>query len=168
MKNSVYLVFPVMFLMLILQAAILPRFPLLGMVPQLSLLAATSWGLLRGPEEGALWAFIGGFLLDLYTSGPIGAMALSMMLAVFVVSLIRQNFPTSNFFLPILYAVLATIIYLASYLLLVSLLSPGQVSAGAVTVLAPTILLNALIMLPVHWLMSRLERFVNPRRVEIK
>jgi rod shape-determining protein MreD len=156
-----------MLAMLILQVAVLPRFPVLGLVPQFSLLAATSWGLLRGPEEGALWAFVGGFLLDLYTSGPIGAMTLSMMAAVLIVALVKQNFPASSFFLPILYAALATVVYLVVYLVLARLLG-SEVTTRSVTLLLPLILIDALAMLPIHWSLGRLARFASPRRVEIR
>jgi rod shape-determining protein MreD len=168
MKFTAYLALPVMLFTLILQVAILPRFPVLGLVPLLSLLAAVSWGLLRGPEEGILWAFVGGFLLDLFTSGPTGAITLAMMLAVLVVVLIQHNFPNSSFFLPILYAGLATIVYLAGYLLLITLFDRGDFTAESVRLLLPLIFLNALIMLPIHWLLSRLERVFSPRRVELQ
>ena len=167
MRSTVYLAVPVMLLMLILQATVLPRFPIWGLTPQLCLLAATSWGLLRGPEEGVVWAFIGGFLLDLYTSGPMGALTLAMMLAVLLVSLVRQNFPASSFFMPLLYAVLATIVFLVAYLILIRLLG-HPVTAAAVRDLAALILLDALFMLPIYWLLGQLERLVNPRRVELR
>ncbi len=168
MKSTAYLALPVMLFTLILQVAILPRFPVLGLVPLLSLLAAVSWGLLRGPEEGVLWAFVGGLMLDLFTSGPTGAITLAMMAAVLVVVLIQHNFPNSSFFLPILYAGLATVIYLVSYLLLITVFSRGDLSAEAIRLLTPLIFLNALIMLPIHWLLSRLERVLSPRRVELR
>jgi hypothetical protein len=91
-----------------------------------------------------------------------------MMLAVLVVVLIRHNFPNSSFFLPILYAALATIVYLAGYLLLITLFGRGDFTAESVRLLLPLIFLNALIMLPIHWLLSRLERVFSPRRVELQ
>lgn len=168
MKSTVYLAIPVMLFALILQAAILPRFPVFGLVPMLSLLAAVSWGLLRGPEEGVMWAFAGGFLLDLFTSGPTGAITLAMMLSVLVVVLIQHHFPNSSFFLPILYAGLATIVYLVSYLLLITIFSRGDFTAESVRLLLPLIFLNALIMLPIYWSLARLNKLFRPRRVELQ
>lgn len=67
MSLSLYLAFPIMILLLVIQTAVLPRLPIWGVVPQLLLLAAVAWGMLEGLEEGAVWGFIAGFFTDLFS-----------------------------------------------------------------------------------------------------
>jgi rod shape-determining protein MreD len=165
-RNTVYLSIPVMLLLLIIQVAVLPHLQVLNLTPNLIFVVALSWSLLRGIEEGIIWAFVGGFLLDLFTSGPIGATPLALMAAILVVAALRRGFPTNSFILLPIFAGLATIVYLAAYLVLVRL-SGSPVSLTAVSILLPLILLHGLLMLPVYWLFARLERLINPRRVEL-
>lgn len=72
----------------------------------------------------------------------------------------------NSFILPPLFAALATVVYLAIYLALVRL-SGSPLSLTAVSILLPLTLLHGLLMLPVYWFFSRLERLVNPRHVEL-
>jgi rod shape-determining protein MreD len=165
MKNTAYLTLPVMLILLIWQGAILPQF--IDLVPNLVLLAALSWTLLRGPEEGALWAFTGGFFLDLFTAGPIGATALAVIVPVLVVGLLQRSFPAGSFFFPLLYAALGTLIYLIIYLTVISLLGT-TVSGQMLTALLPLLITNTLTMVPVHWMLTRLSRWVFPQPVEVQ
>lgn len=165
MKNTAYLAIPVMLLLLIWQAAILPQF--MDLAPNLVLLTAVSWTLLRGPEEGALWAFTGGMFLDLFTAGPIGATALALIVPVLVIGLLQRSFPAGSFFFPLLYAGLATIIYLLVYLIIVRLLGT-TITAQTVSALLPLLLINTIVMVPVHWLLTRVARWVFPRPVEVQ
>ena len=49
----------------IAQSTVMPHLTIMGVKPDLMLLAVMSWSLLRGSEEGLVWAFIGGLALDL-------------------------------------------------------------------------------------------------------
>ena len=60
MAVNFYAAIPLMALLAIVQTAILPRFPIAGVEPQLLFLLALAWGLARGLEEGLVWAFIAG------------------------------------------------------------------------------------------------------------
>jgi hypothetical protein len=61
MPNSVYAAVPLMALLAVGQTAVFARLPILGAVPLIPFLVALLWGLLRGIEEGAIWAFAPGF-----------------------------------------------------------------------------------------------------------
>lgn len=165
MDTSFFLAIPVMLLLSVVQTAVLPHFPILGLTPQLPFLVALSWGLLRGVNKGIIWAFIGGLCLDLFSIGPMGATALAFMLAILAVTWIENAMPTNRFFLPILMAALATVIYLFIYLLLLRLLG-HQTNIQAVTELAPVVLLHGVLVLPIYWLMHALDRAFRPRPVK--
>lgn len=166
MSSSIYLSVPVMVLLTVVQTAVLPRFPILGLIPQLSFLVALSWGLLRGPNEGLVWGFVGGFFLDLFTIAPMGVTALSFMVAILAVTWIEHAVSSSRFFIPIITAVLATIFYLVVYLLLLRLLGI-QTTIQAASSLSPVAILHGALILPVYWLMYYLDRIFRPRRIEL-
>ncbi len=166
MRLGIYVAIPVMLVLAVLQTAVLPRFPILGLVPQLSFLVALSWGLLRGLEEGLVWGFIAGLTLDLFSIGPLGATAVAYMAAILVVSGLVRALPENRFFIPVLMAVVGSAVYLFVYLLFVRLLGFASSVETAVT-LAPLIVLNAGFMLPVYWLIYWLDRLIHPRRVEL-
>lgn len=166
MSSSVYLAVPVMMILAIAQTAVLPHFPIYGLVPQLPLLVAISWGLLRGVDEGVLWGFVAGLLLDLFSVSPMGLTSLAFMVAILIVTWIDVALPTSRVFLPMLLAALATLIYLLLYFLGLQLLG-RPVSFQSVTALPGVVLLHGGLVLPVYWLMYAIHRTIRPRRVEI-
>ncbi|HRQ38697.1 MAG TPA: rod shape-determining protein MreD [Chloroflexota bacterium] len=165
MKASIYVAIPVMVALSLLQTAVLPYFSFLRLSPQLPLLVALAWGLLRGLDEGMIWAFIGGICMDLFSITPIGLTALGYMAAVTAVLWLQQAFPPSHIIMPMLLAALATAIYLIINLLSLRLF--GFISTlQAVTSLWPLILLNAVAMLPIYWLLYGLDRLLRPRNLE--
>ncbi|MCI0394445.1 MAG: rod shape-determining protein MreD [Chloroflexi bacterium] len=197
MSSAIYLAIPLMALLAILQAAVLPHFPILGVAPQLGLLAAVTWGLLRNLEEGVIWAFLAGLFADLFSAGPVGASSLSLMVAVVVVVLIQRNFPQSRFLLPLLLGGVATLVFWLVYLLSLTLImpllirdlpflstatldasarAPGLladirsgygINAATIEFVILAVAVHALLTLPVYWSFHTLDRVLHPRRVEI-
>ncbi len=194
--RSIYLAIPIMLLLAIGQATIMPKFPVLGFVPLLTLLVALAWGLLHTIEEGVAWAFVGGLFVDMFSISPVGATSLSMMAAVATVILIKRNFPESRVLLPIILGFTATFVYWFVYLLMLRIVVPfimGDPALGIDHLLQGTsapglsaditslytinqttigygLLLafgHSLLVLPVYWIIYTIERLLNPRRVEI-
>ncbi len=166
MKSSVYAAIPLFLLLAIVQTAVLPYFTLFGVVVQLPLLIVMSWTLLRGMEEGLLWAFVAGLSIDLFSIGPFGATALAYITAVLVISLLVSLLPSGRFFLPIIYAALGTLVYLIVYTIFVTILGYGT-TAGTITDFITLILLNAGFMLPIFGIITRIDSSIRPRRVEV-
>lgn len=194
--RSLYLAIPLMLLLAIIQATVMPKFPVLGFVPLLTLLVALAWGMLHTLEEGVAWAFVGGLFVDIFSITPIGATSLAMMAAVAAVVLIKRNFPESRVLLPIILGFLATFVFWFVYLLMVRIAVPiiiGDPALGLNLLIQGTsapglsadisggysinqttfgygLLLafgHALLLLPVYWVIYTAERFMTPRRVEI-
>jgi rod shape-determining protein MreD len=166
MRSTLYIAIVVMLLLAVVQTAVLPHFPITGLVPQLSFLVALAWALLHGLEEGLVWGFVAGFWLDIFSIGPLGATALAYMAAILVIVWLLQWLPNNHFFIPLVMAALGTLVYLIVYLVFARLLGYGVTTATAVSLL-PLILLNAAFMLPVYWLINRLNRLFYPPRVEL-
>jgi rod shape-determining protein MreD len=166
MSSTIYLAIPVMLLLAVVQTAVLPRFPILGLVPQLPFLVALAWGLLRGMNEGIIWAFIGGLLLDLFSVAPMGATSFSFMLAIVAVIWVENAMPADRFFVPVIMAIAATVINLLIYLILLQLLGYPTTLQGA-AVLLPTAILHGALILPVYWLLFYFDRIFRPRPVAL-
>ena len=165
MNRSLYVGIPLMFVLAILQATLLARFPLLGIPLQPALLVAITWALLRGPFEAILWAFIAGMLLDLFSVGPTGATALALMVTVILVARLRQLLPENPLLLPIILSGTGISIHLLLYGLLIWLAGRGH-GQQIVSILPGSALLNMLLSVPVYWLLFYVERFLYPRRIE--
>jgi len=84
MQISPYLVCLLLVVIALAQTTLSPRLALLGVQPNLMLLAVLSWSLLRGGKEGMLWAFGGGVLLDMLSGSPFGTSTLSLLLVSFL------------------------------------------------------------------------------------
>jgi rod shape-determining protein MreD len=166
MKSTVYIALPLFLLIAVVQTAVLPYFPLFGIVMQTPLLIVISWTLMQGLEEGLVWAFVAGLCVDLFSIGPFGATSLAYITAVLVIYSLQSLLPSGRFFLPIVYAALGTFIYLLIYLPFVRLLGYGT-SFSTVSDLVTLILLNAGLMLPIYWVIYGIERSIRPRRVEV-
>lgn len=68
----------------LVQDVALTQLSVAGGRANLVLLAVVAWGLLRGPAEGMIWAFIGGMVLDLFSGGPMGGITLALLIVAFL------------------------------------------------------------------------------------
>lgn len=164
--SSIFLAVPLMVVLTVLQTALLPYFPLFGVTPSLPFLVALAWGLLRGVNEGVVWAFIAGFFMDLFTAAPVGGMALTYMIAVLAASVINDVLPTNRTVIPMLLAAIATIIQQLLYAIFLAIFGYSIVQVIAASLL-PTVLLHTFLILPIYWLLYLLHRAVWPKPVEI-
>ena len=163
---NIYIAIPLMAVLTVLQTAVLPRFAIFGFVPLLPLLAVVAWGLLRSPDEGILWAFVGGFFLDLFSLSPMGSQSLALMGAVIAVTVIQRSLPASRFVLPALLTAVATLVFMFIHLLLIRLagFTINWELANQIPLIA---LLHGFLAIPVYWLAMVINRRLTPRRIEL-
>lgn len=166
MTVSFYVSVPVMLLLVVLQTAVLPFFPIFGLSPQLPFLFALGWGLTRSEEEGLIWAFVGGLFVDIFSIAPLGLMILAYLAGITAVLWITRALPDSRWFLPILLSMLATAVMVIVYIFLMNLIGPLN-GLNALSALAPLVLLHAIGILPVYWLLSGIDQLLRPRRVQL-
>lgn len=164
MNRSLYAAIPLMAVLAILQAAVLSRFPIAGIVAQPALLAVLGWGLLRGSWEGMVWAFVGGLFLDLFSLGPVGVTSLALMAAVPVLVRARQSLPEGNVLITVLLLLLGLTVYFVVYLIVIRVVgfALNWQTWGS---LPPTLLFHAFLGLPVFWLLSYLKRTLYPQPI---
>ena len=165
-SSSIFLAVPLMMFLTVLQTAVLPYFPLLGVTPSLPFLVALDWGLLRGVNEGVVWAFIAGFFLDLFTAAPVGGLALTYMIAILAASVINDMLPANRTVIPMFLAAIATIIQQLLYAIFLAIFGYSIVQVIAASLL-PTVLLNTFLILPIYWLLYLIQRTIWPKPVEI-
>lgn len=166
MSSAIYLAIPVMVLLSVGQTAVLPRIPLAGVIPLLSLLVALAWGLLRGGGEGAVWGFVAGICLDVFSVGPMGVNALTYMLTIVMVSLIGSALPSNRYLVPIVLAALATPILFILNLSAMRLFG-YQMSTAYLSTLLPVTVVHGLLILPIYWSIYALQRAFQTPRVSI-
>jgi len=141
----------------LLQVSLMPQLPLLGVRPDLVLLFALAWGMVRGSPEGAVLAFGGGLALDALSAFPLGGHALALLLTVVSLAWLGASFYRENLLFPVVGAFLGTWIYHLLLLLLAQLW--GQTAAWGGTlrlVVLPLSLVEAALMPliygPLGWL----------------
>lgn len=164
MNRSIYVAIPLMAVLAVLQAAVLSRFPIAGVVAQPALLAALAWGLLRGPWEGMVWAFVAGLFLDLFSLGPVGVTSLALMVAVPVLVRAQQSLPEENVFMTTLLLLLGLVIYFPVYLIALRV-TGFAFNWQTLGNLPPTLLFHAFLALPIFWLLQYLKRALYPQPI---
>jgi rod shape-determining protein MreD len=76
---SIYLAIPLLTAIALVQNAWLSRVSLWGARLDLMLLIVLCWTIVRGVNEGMIWGFVGGLIVDLLSGGPMGAYTLALL-----------------------------------------------------------------------------------------
>ncbi len=82
----------IIFLAVILQITFLSKTTIFGVIPNLVLLLIICQSAIKGHKEGFLWAFLGGFLLDLFSKVYFGIWTLSFLFIAYIISFIVKKF----------------------------------------------------------------------------
>lgn len=67
-----------------MQTTLFSRVNLLGARPDLLLLIVLVWAVVRNVDEGVIWGFVGGLIIDLLSGGPLGGTSLALVAAAFL------------------------------------------------------------------------------------
>jgi rod shape-determining protein MreD len=162
-----YLLVPLMLIVALLQATVLPELRILGVKPELMLLSVLAWSLLRGSEEGMVWALVGGLMLDLFSGGPVGASALALLAVSFVSGMIEPSLVRAGFLLPMGAALGGTVLYQLLFLLVVQL-TRGAVAwlDNLIQVTLPSLAVNTLLMPVVFQVLAWLDRKIGRPEIQ--
>lgn len=147
----------------VLQTSFLPLFNFRGSGADLLLLLVVSFSLLKGQRLGVLLGFVAGLLQDLAAGTFLGMNTLSKLLLGYLFGSASQRVFKEKFFLPILAAILATLLNYFILAVLVLLLGYRfNLLYHLQTVLLPMILYNLLAAVPVHifvcWIGKKMEK----------
>lgn len=147
-----------LFLVVVVQLSIMANVDILGGRPNLLLVALVSVALLRGAIFGAVGGFCAGLLADTGVFGTLGFTALLLTLAGYWTGRYGETTGRDRAHAPLLSVAVVTVLYQVAALVLRFMLGEhapaGHIFAG----LAPTVLLNLIIAVPVYALTRRLLR----------
>ncbi|MDX1663437.1 MAG: rod shape-determining protein MreD [Candidatus Promineifilaceae bacterium] len=165
MKRSMYVALPLLLVLTVIQSSFLAHFG--GQIgpPQLAVVVVISWAVLRGGYEGALWAFIAGLFLDLFSFAPLGTTSLALMVAVLIIVRLKQHLPENPYVIPLLLTTVAFSLYLVLDLLILRV-AGYSIGWSILSHLPLLTLLHVLLALPTFWLLYTLERMLYPRALE--
>lgn len=160
---NLYFIIPVAALLAIFQATAAPQIRIAGGSINLLLLVVMLWEQIDEDGQGYVWAFCGGFALDLLSGGPFGASILGLLAAVYVASLLGGGLFRDRVFLPLITAVAGTFAYNGVYLILLRLFGvPIDIAPAIAQIILPSALLNMVLSPVVARLLWALHRRLNP------
>lgn len=131
----------------LLEASVLPELTLAGAKPDLVLVMAIVAAMLVGLEEGLVWAFLGGLMLDLILSSerPVGAATFSLMVAVGVAIAAARIAGHNRRLVAVLLAFALTFLYQGLSLVILSGTTGLVASPASLQSVGIVALLNALL-----------------------
>ncbi|GEM_PF-6056552 len=160
MKTNLFIIF-LAALLGISQTALFPNLSILGVRPDLVLLATITAGLIWGLRYSILLAIIGGLALDLSGSGTIGISSVALLPVAMLTSLEALEVVESRLPAMLILTILGTVLYYLVLMLLFQVTSARLPWLDLlVTMLPLTVLINSMAALPMlglFWLFS--EKF---------
>jgi len=147
----------------LIQSVWLSRVNVWGARPDLMLLVVLVWAVVRGVDEGLVWGFVGGLIVDLLSGGPLGATALALLAVAFLAGQALGQGLGSPVARLLLLALLGVVVY-HLVLLIVLAWTEHTVDWGfaLLRVAGPSALLNVVlapfVRPPLAWLERRTRR----------
>jgi rod shape-determining protein MreD len=146
------------FVAVVAQAAIVSSFEPGGGTADLVLVTLTAVALLRGSMFGAFAGFYAGFLLDTANLGTLGFSSLLLTLLGYWIGRYGETTGRDRAHAPLLSIAVVTILYQVAALVLRFMLGQNAPAGEIFAALAPTVLLNLALTVPVYALTRRLLR----------
>ena len=152
----------VMLALTLVQVTWSPRLSIAGAFPNLVLIAVVGITWMQGVRAGLAWGCVGGVLLDLTASGPIGPHALALLTAAYATSLWARNLERPNAVHTALTAGVGTVAYSITLVLTDGLLGMPAMDASVVARLTfAAAIYNAVLMPFAIEIMRRLRALVR-------
>jgi rod shape-determining protein MreD len=151
--------------LILLQAVILPGIEAFHILPNLVMVLILCWAALRGPGEGAIWAFSVGLVFDAIGLDPIGSNGLALLAVVLLGVAAGQRFFSSSVLLPVPVTIIATFAYGLILLILRAGSGEGIPIGSLFLLLILQALLNSLMVLVLYPIARRVDaRVIETRR----
>nr|MBN1229450.1 rod shape-determining protein MreD [Anaerolineae bacterium] len=166
---SLQLGIPLIVLASILQGAVLSQLRVFGGQPDLVMVIVLAWAVLDRAQEGIVWAFFGGLLLDLFSGTPLGVSSLAMMPLAFAASFIESRMYRENFVIPVVLAIVGALLYHILYVLLMRFLVNIQIEWSVVWwyVTLPSVVFDIILFVPTLRILRYPYDWLHPRQVTV-
>ena len=142
----------------IVQATFIPESTVLPISPDLTLVILLIWSAVRGVEEGLVWAFATGMLLDALSLDPLGGNALALLPVVIIGGIAGKRFFHSGLIVPLIAAFVATFLHAIVLLLVRSASGDTLALAEIARVVGIQSILNVILVPPIYLMVSLLNR----------
>lgn len=142
----------------VIQAVVFPSLSSSTIFPDFTLVIILIWSAVRGTQEGLIWAFAVGVLLDTLALDPLGANALALLPAVLLGGMTSQRFFHSGLIVPILATVAATFMHTILLLLIRSSAGASLELAAVGRLVLFQSLLNVILVPPIYLFASMAQK----------
>ena len=131
----------------IVETSVFPELQVAGVSPDLVLVLTIVSGMLLGVEDGLVWAFLGGFMLDMLTPGnrAAGSTALALLVVTGLALLIARVSSPPRIATVVIVVFALTFLYLALLLVLLALTSGVALVSVPIASLALHAVMNAVL-----------------------
>ncbi|MGD9002011.1 MAG: rod shape-determining protein MreD [Anaerolineae bacterium] len=152
-----YVALPLLTSAALIQTTLLSRVSVLGAQPNLLLLIVLLWSLVRGVDEGLMWGFLGGLIVDVTSGGPLAGTAIALLAAAYVAGQSLAEQVGSQVVRSMILTVLGTATYHLTLLIVLGWTGHTVDWAYSLTrVTVPSVVLNGvlapLFLQPLNWL----------------
>lgn len=133
------------------QVSVLPAFSIFGVQPNLLIVILVVWITIQGQRDALILIPAAGFVQGLLDSHPLGLAMLALAPLILMTDVRELRLMQSDLLLTVVLTALATIAYEGAFLLTLAVTGerPDWL-ASALDVLAPAIIANVLVALPVY------------------
>lgn len=148
-----YVAVPVFLAAALLQTTVLPVFPVFGVFPNVVLVTAVCWTVVRGQKEGMVVVPMAGICLGLFDSHPVGVAVLAAAPVVLLAELREARITQSDFLLALGLVLVASLVYEMVFLVTLRLTGETLEWWGSLArVVLPTAVVNTLFAIPLYGL----------------
>lgn len=149
----------------VLQNTVLSEFRLLNGQAELVMLAVMAWSWHANDTEAVFWAVCGGLMQDLLNPIiPTGLSPITFVTMVLVLKSIAQNLYQFSIFALLALVSAATLMHHILILILFSIQGYSiDLSDYMREFTIPTLAFNLLLILPLYWLLRRIQKRISPR-----
>jgi len=165
---GVFLAFPILAFVLMLQTVMISTLPLVSGFADLVLLVLAAWALQERARSAWAWAFIGGTMVSLVSAVPTGVMLVGYLIVTGIARLMRRRVWQTPIFSMFLVTFVGSLI--SQGLVMGALIfegTPLPMLDSLNLVVLPATLLNLLLALPMYAIISDLAQWVYPEEVEV-
>lgn len=141
----------ILFVNFILQTTVFPLFAIRGIFPNTALILTTSYALLRGSREGAIYGGFTGFLMDVFFSRMIGLYTLLYLAIGLIFGRSQRSFYRENYLLPMIFCTISTILFqVVLYITGFLFRGEGNILYFLIRILAPELVYTVIVTIPVY------------------
>lgn len=154
-----YVGVPLVVLGALIEASVLPLFRIAGLQPNLVLVILVAWLMVRGSSEAFVLIPIGGVVLGLTESAPLGTALIALAPIALLHDLHGAHLREGGIIPAVAFTVLMTVVFHLVYLLAYTVSGQSGDWIGAfLRVTVPACLLNVIVLLPTYLILSGLNQ----------